>query len=354
LPVDYYPPVIERLRTSFKQGDWHNSLCDQLWSAVDKQPSAANLILALDATHCIVGVNDSHIDRVDALVNTRRFRNWTLFFHLCSYDIALQQIDRLDKRLARNGSNAYGFRQGRALARFPRVLNHLHHHHPQKLHHPLNNALNNSLATRAASASELLTNHVTILELLNEQCRLGSNNRVAVVGNGPSIRGSGAGRTIDESDVVIRFNDTGITAEYNADTGAKSDLWVVSPGLAFDSVPTASHRCAITGPDPWTRASLYWQTLAHQAVNQIATFELQRWHALVKLLSAPPSAGLLMIDALFQAGVPRNQITTYGFSRLQNLSSGAEDINHYRDNAPRSDRHNWSKEVALFEQWFSN
>jgi len=74
--------------------------------------------------------------------------------------------------------------------------------------------------------------------------------------------------------------------------------------------------------------------LAHQAVSQIATFELQRWHALVKLLSAPPSAGLLMIDALFQAGVPRNQITTYGFSRLQNLSSGAEDINHYRDNAP--------------------
>ena len=90
-----------------------------------------------------------------------------------------------------------------------------------------------------------------------------------------------------------------------------------------------------------------------QAVTHIAIFDLQRWHCLVRELSAPPSAGLLMIDSLRQAGVDASAMTTFGFSRLENNNvmdeaSNNEAANHYRDDAVRSDRHNWSVEATLY------
>jgi len=38
------------LKAAFRQGDWHDSLCEQLWTIAEQQPSAANLKLALDTS----------------------------------------------------------------------------------------------------------------------------------------------------------------------------------------------------------------------------------------------------------------------------------------------------------------
>jgi len=340
------------LKAAFRDGDWHDSLCAQLWSIAERQPSAANLKLALDTSHCIEGVDDTRIEQVDELIKERRLTSWSLFFRLCSFDIATNRSDRLHARLEQHISTSLGFRQRRALMKFPRVLDYLNQHH-----HTL---LNQKLFSQAEKARGLLARSIAINQLLEELGTVDSGKRVALVGNGPSLEGNGAGTDIDAHDIVIRFNNTGIvvdaTAEIEADIGSKTTLWVASPGLNFDTVRAAANRCAVTGPDPWTRASRYWTQVAVQAVTHIAIFDLRRWHCLVRELSAPPSAGLLMIDALRQAGVKASAMTTFGFSRLENhkLMDGApndETANHYRDDAARSDRHNWSAEATLYQKW---
>ncbi len=352
------------LKAAFRNGDWHDSLCAQLWSIAEQQPSAANLKLALDASHCIEGVDESRIEQVDDLIKDRRLTSWPLFFRLCSFDIAANRTDRLQARLEQYVGTNLGFRQRRALTKFPRVLDYLNQHH-----HPL---LNRKLFKYAGQARGLLVRCVTIGELLEELGIQDSAKRVALVGNGPSLESKAAGADIDAHDIVIRFNNTGVLAELTGDIdpevgpevdpegdpdiGSKTALWVVSPGLNFDTVRVAANQCAVTGPDPWTRASRYWTQVAMQAVTHIATFDLHRWHFLVKELSAPPSAGLLMIDALRQAGVGANAMTTYGFSRLEELNtadgtSKDKTANHYRDDAARSDRHNWSREAMLYRRW---
>ena len=48
--------------------------------------------------------------------------------------------------------------------------------------------------------------------------------RVLLVGNGPSIRGSGLGRAIDSFDTVVRFNSF-VTKGIEEDTGSKTSIW---------------------------------------------------------------------------------------------------------------------------------
>ena len=340
------------LKAAFFEGNWHDSLCTQLWSIAERQPSAANLKLALDTSHCIEGIDNTRIEQVDELIKDRRLTSWPLFFRLCSFDIATNRTDRLQAPLTQHIGTSLSFRQRRALMKFPRVLDYLNQHH-QAL-------LNRKLFVEAEKARGLLARSITIKQLLDELGTADSSKRVALVGNGPSLEGNAAGNDIDAHDIVIRFNNTGVlpvsTAEISADIGNKTTLWVASPGLNFDTVRAAASRCAVTGPDPWTRASRYWTQVAMLAITHIAIFDLQRWHCLVRELSAPPSAGLLMIDALRQAGVDASTMTTFGFNRLESYkvmdgASNEEAANHYRDDAVRSDRHNWSAEATLYQKW---
>jgi len=331
------------LKKAFAQGDWHSSLCEQLWAISAKDPSAANLKLSIDAAHCITGVTDTDINRVDDLISGRRMTSWPLFFRLCSLDIAANRIERVENRLTATITKPLGFRQRGALLKFPRVLDYLNQHH----HH----LLNHKLFTRAERARGLLARSITLDTQLNELVDVAPNGTIALVGNGPTVAGTGAGPRIDDHDVVVRFNNTGITHTYNADIGRESQLWVVSPGLVTNDIKAEANQCAVTGADPWTRPSRYWESVALLAVTQIATFDLQRWHKLVERLGAPPSAGLLMIDALSQAGIQADQVSTYGFSRLENGESHTDAVNHFADSAPRSERHNWDGESALFQQW---
>lgn len=50
------------------------------------------------------------------------------------------------------------------------------------------------------------------------------NGRCLLVGNGPSLNGSGLGKQIDAFDEVVRFNDYVIEG-FEADAGAKTTLW---------------------------------------------------------------------------------------------------------------------------------
>ena len=69
-------------------------------------------------------------------------------------------------------------------------------------------------------------------------------------------------------------------------------------------------------------------------------FSPDRWYELVKLLEAPPSAGLLTCYTLYK----NNSIyDIYGFTTV--FREGAE--NHYGDSGKRSSRHNWTREARI-------
>ncbi len=56
---------------------------------------------------------------------------------------------------------------------------------------------------------------------------LGAARNVAIVGNGPSLKGSGAGAAIEASDVVLRFNFPVLTG-HEADVGRRTDAVIMS------------------------------------------------------------------------------------------------------------------------------
>ncbi len=335
------------LKKAFGQGDWHPSLCDELLAAAWQQPNAKNLMLALDAVHSIKGVDAALIDRVDALVAGRLIPHWPLLYRLCSFDIALNRTAHVEARLGQLPSSAGQFFQHRAITQFPRVLHYLAGKNvlPKKLH------------AQAQIAEKLLKNTRFMQTTLNELIAKTKSPTVAVVGNGPSMHGSKAGQEIDAKDLVIRFNNTGINATYDNDLGKKTHLWVMSPNVPVSDNAPASSICAITGPDPWTRPSRYWKQVARYRETS-TTFEITRWHALVSALSAPPSAGILMLDSLREAGIKPRFMNVKGFDRLTNLTSDEtsanhtnDEANHYRDTQKTSSRHNWAAEAKLFQRW---
>jgi len=48
---------------------------------------------------------------------------------------------------------------------------------------------------------------------------------VMIVGNGPSLLGSGLGNTIDSCDEVIRFNQFSLDPKHHADVGTRCTIW---------------------------------------------------------------------------------------------------------------------------------
>jgi len=52
--------------------------------------------------------------------------------------------------------------------------------------------------------------------------------RVAVIGNAPTLRGSGMGAHIDDHDVIVRFNDCRVRG-FERDVGGRTDILVCNP-----------------------------------------------------------------------------------------------------------------------------
>jgi hypothetical protein len=61
-----------------------------------------------------------------------------------------------------------------------------------------------------------------LIEMFNE------GQRLVVVGNGPSLRGSALGSWIDSHDLIVRFNECAVQA-YETDVGSRTDILVSNP-----------------------------------------------------------------------------------------------------------------------------
>lgn len=67
-----------------------------------------------------------------------------------------------------------------------------------------------------------LVSHFDFVEMFPEQ------QSVILVGNGPSLTGSGLGEWIDSHEIVVRFNEAAVL-DHVADVGRKTDILVTNP-----------------------------------------------------------------------------------------------------------------------------
>ncbi len=333
----------------FREGRWTQQLVDDIWRLVTDSSDADAIILAYDIQHCLNGLSAEHLNRFDAWQKCQGNTCWSLFWRLLSAELQLGLAQEAGSRLHGLEKQRWSLRRALALYRFPLALNHIHQ---QK------NCGCDFLTLRMARLATSLLERTTTLtqwceELFAQQKGDCPVPRIAVVGNGPSLRGRAAGERIDSADLVIRFNQIHTGESMRHDTGQQTGLWVVSPGFSINGSKMPCHNLCLSGPAPFMRSSRYWSRLARLPFTSLALTPLDSWYSLVRLLEAPPSAGILVLHTLMEH-FPNLHIEVHGFT-VDTIES--EDRNragsHYGDCHKVSTRHDWRKESLLIQQWIS-
>lgn len=170
--------------------------------------------------------------------------------------------------------------------------------------------------------------------------------RIQLVGNSPKLRDSGLGAYIDGADWVVRFNH--YTSEHSKveDTGYKCDIWVIAPGFRSPFVPDCEW-VLLSGPD-----MLWWQQqwghLKVLSEKKLLSIPLEQWRHLVRQLSAPPSAGLLVLEYFVGVLVDKKALKIAGFG----YNPAAEQDYHLALSGHKAaSRHNWHAEYQYLQRW---
>ncbi|PWQ95011.1 glycosyltransferase family 29 protein [Leucothrix arctica] len=181
-----------------------------------------------------------------------------------------------------------------------------------------------------------------LLELLEDKS-------LAVIGNGTSLINSGLGPEIDGHDIICRFNRFPANSyDLQRDVGTKTNIWITSPEVFTENypIPDSVEWVVLSGGD--VRYTLQDWSCASQHLEQnrkIITLPITSWSDLVKILRAPPSAGLLWLYYLCQHKHLSTTLHTYGFDRTITKGSRYHITSH---TFKPSRRHSWSKEKELF------
>ncbi|ASJ71677.1 glycosyltransferase family 29 protein [Granulosicoccus antarcticus] len=333
----------------FKQGQWSQQLCEDMWRLVGHSSNTEAVMLAYDIQHCLNGLTIEHLAWLDAWQKAQRHTSWPLYWRLLSAELELGLVHEAALRLQSPIRQRWSLSRILALHHFPLALDYLHR---QKNHG--NDFLTSRLMQLATSLQERTT---TLPKLCDEL--FGQNNidclpaRIAVVGNGPSIIGNAAGERIDTADLVIRFNKIHTGELISRDTGQQTGLWVISPGFKIKASGMHCNKLCLSGPAPFMRSSRYWSRLARIPFSSLALTPLDSWHSLVGLLNAPPSAGILVLDTLIRH-FPTLNIESHGFTTDTAESGDTQRAGrHYGDCHKVSTRHNWHEETMLIRKWIS-
>jgi hypothetical protein len=168
-----------------------------------------------------------------------------------------------------------------------------------------------------------------------------SNASVVVIGNSPNLAGQAQGPQIDANDVVVRFNQYASEYTQEKDLGKKLDIWVVAPGYQ-GPVPKNAEFVIVTGPN-----MLWWQQNWHTLQNhngKIIGIPLNYWRHCVNSLTAPPSAGFLVIQFFKQLSIQRLSITGFGVKK-------GSPYHHAIKGHKAVSRHNWDTESKIMTEW---
>lgn len=172
---------------------------------------------------------------------------------------------------------------------------------------------------------------------------------VAVVGNAATLEGAELGAAIEACSAVLRFNRCGVEANYAADVGSRTDVWVVSPAYR-GPIPSGIRWVLVTGPDMRYRLQDWSMVMPLLAADRpVITFPLEIWRQLVGSLQAPPSAGMLTL-----AWLSRLLAGPWSSLHVAGIGTGLSVAGRYhRTNKQQSaaSRHNWIAEQSLVSDW---
>ncbi|RUM45535.1 MAG: hypothetical protein DSY46_02625 [Hydrogenimonas sp.] len=172
------------------------------------------------------------------------------------------------------------------------------------------------------------------------------NKTVCIVGNSAITKGKNLGNLIDKHDIVIRFNHC-CQPQYKDDLGEKIDIWVSAPNI--DSVIPAQW-IIITGPNMLYK-NAKWGRFQSVDLDQtrILTTPLPLWREMVKILHAPPSAGILLIYWIYTLRNSFKKIDIIGFD----LESASKQYHYIDAKHQPSSRHNWQREKEVIKEWIT-
>lgn len=170
---------------------------------------------------------------------------------------------------------------------------------------------------------------------------------ICVVGNAGSLRSQHLGLAIDSHAAVIRFNQFPREDALAQSVGVCTHVWVLSPGYQ-GPVPEGVHWVVMAGPD--VRYTLRRWTLLKPLLEggtKVLTVPLPVWRKLVFRLQAPPSAGVLLLQWLFDMNESWSGIAIAGIGEWAGLGSYHLALADHKADG----RHQWMKERALVAQW---
>ncbi|UOA29031.1 glycosyltransferase family 29 protein [Pseudosulfitobacter sp. DSM 107133] len=201
----------------------------------------------------------------------------------------------------------------------------------------------------------------TLEELLRFRRNMGgfadairSGARICVVGNAPTLDGSGRGEQIDDHDLVIRFNNFRAGGTRTADVGQKTNIWARTPTLLGNWRREGQHFDLVVAPgDPvWWRspAGLSFAREAthsgipHDAIDPLTYFEI------ATKVGSKPSSGISLLGWIRALRGSLLDISIEGF-QLDDQPTGGNTA--YFSDPPRltPTPHDWDIESALLKQW---
>lgn len=195
--------------------------------------------------------------------------------------------------------------------------------------------------------------------LLSQQGRLGEllanpARTVCIVGNSPSLVGSGKGGFIDGHDIVIRFNNFE-TLGYEADYGRRTDIWARAgrhQEVLRRENATFQH-VAILGPPIYWRMRNGYQLLIDHAISGLTAeaINAKLYFDVALQTGSPPSSGLLMIWWVLHLRGSLDNVTLAGFDP----GGQADGLKHYFATLPRRSEvpHAWDVEATVLQHWLA-
>lgn len=176
------------------------------------------------------------------------------------------------------------------------------------------------------------------------------SDSICVVGNAGSIIGSGHGKQIDSHEVVVRFNCYSSDFSNSGDIGEKVTVWCCAPNCTqlFLDKDSKLDWSVLSGPDVRYQMT-EWQYVALfvQQGGRVLTAPLPIWRGLVRLLHAPPSAGVLLLAWIIEIRGNAEGLVVTGFD------SGIS-TKQYHQALPghkAAQRHNWQGESGILRKW---
>lgn len=330
----------------WKAGRWNPDLCEQAWTHASARPTARNIQLAFKVQHALAGLHRHHLELVEKLISSLKNPWQPITIQLLSARLLFKQEAAADRILQRYLGGALTPIRSSQLAGFPLALAHMLDRQPHRLQGNLQKLAEkaNALQRQMQQINPLFIHSLT--ENISDKCT------VAVVGNAPNLLQHQDGALIDQHQLVVRFNAASLTEKYRPHIGTRTDLWVVSPSLSSRQPSLPARAMVISGINPLVGRSRYWRTLATRKFPRIAQFNELHWYGLIEQLSAPPSAGLLMLKSLCE-NQSRLQVSAFGFTRPDEIAGQLSGAN-YHNRKPGSNRHNWQAEALVLEELLSS